>query len=116
MSPVCLNKCHLRAAIRPRLIQRFYRKSSIEGLLTKIRRSASTQTHCKPFHHSGRTAARCRTGNRRCHTVPATEPNGADVEIALRCRCGTEIRTAGEVPSIRHAPAARLEDPRSGGG
>src|SRR6266446_5957774 len=68
---------------------------------------ALTRTLCKAFHHSGRTAARCYTGNRRRRTVPATEPNREAVEIALPCTCATEIRAAGEVPSIRGAPAGR---------
>src|SRR5437588_11235549 len=68
---------------------------------------ALTRTLCKAFHHSGRTAAQCYTGNRRRRTVPPTEPNREAVEIALPCTCAAEIRAAGEVPSIRGAPAGR---------
>src|SRR5882724_7202522 len=57
-----------------------------------------TQTDSNPFHHLGRMAAQCRTGNRRCCTVPAMEPNRAAVEIALPYMCGAENRAAGEVP------------------
>ena len=64
---------------------------------------ALKRTHRKPFHHLGRVAAQCRTGNRKRRTVPATEPNPAAVEIALPCTCATEIRAAGEIPSTRLA-------------
>src|SRR6267378_4684656 len=77
---------------------------------------ALKQTDSKQFYHSGRMAAQCRTGNRRCCTVPVTKPNRAGVEIALPYMYGAEIRAAGEVPSTRGAPAGRLEDSRSGSG
>src|SRR5438034_10509752 len=71
---------------------------------------------CKPLHHPGRTAAQWQTGNHRRRTVPATEPKLAVVEIALACKCATEIRAAGEVFSIRGAPARRPKRSRSDGG
>src|SRR5436190_16952423 len=61
-------------------------------------------------------AAQCRSGNRKRHTVSATEPNRAAVETALACTCATETRAASEIPSIRGAPSGRPERPQSGGG
>ena len=76
---------------------------------------ALTRTLCKAFHHSGRTAAQCYTGNRRRRTVPATEPNREAVEIALPCTCATERRAVGAILSIRCAPSERAERPQSAG-
>src|SRR5437868_5282690 len=42
------------------------------------------------------------------------EPKRAVVEIGLVCTCATEIRAAGEVPSVRSAPQARPDGPRAG--
>ena len=53
-----------------------------------------TRKRCKPFHYSARTVARCRTGNRRRRTVPATEPNRAAIEIALPCTCSKAVLQA----------------------
>ena len=67
---------------------------------------ALKRTHCRPFHHSGKAGAQCRTENRKRRIVPVTEPSPAAVEIALPYRCGAEIRVAGELPSARGgAPA-----------
>ena len=71
---------------------------------------ALKRTHCRPFHHLGKAGAECRSENRKRRTTPATEPNPAAVEIALPCRCGAEIRVAGELPLARAGlPASRPE-------
>src|SRR5207244_12736255 len=104
--------CPRRFSFTPRIC---LHADFLDGLTT-VAVVALTQTHSKPPYHSGRMAAQCRTGNRRCCTVPATEPNRAAVEIALPYMCGAEIRAAGEVPSTRGAQAGRPEGSRAGGG
>src|SRR5207245_11444101 len=78
--------------------------------------AALTRIHRKPFYHSEGPAAQSRTKNRRRRTVPATEPKRAADEIAMPYTCASEIRAAGEVLSIRGAPAGRREGLRAGGG
>ena len=69
--------------------------------------AALTRTHRKPFHHSGRTDAQYRIGNRRCRPRPAMKPKRAAVDIVLPCTHATEIRAAGEVPPMRGASPDR---------
>src|SRR2546430_9681125 len=84
--------------------------------LTNMAVVAVTQTDSNPSHDLGRKAAQCCTGNRRCCTVPAMEPNRAAVEIAVLYMCGADNRAAGEVLSTRGAPAGRPESSRFDGG
>ena len=44
----------------------------------------------------------------RCGTLPAMKSKRAASEIVLRCTCATEIRAAGEVPSMRGASLRQI--------